>query len=123
MAIIGKIRKHSGLAVIIVGVAIAAFVIGDFVKKRARGTTDIGSVSGDVIAYSDFTSKVEETIDNQKKNSGNDKITDDETFNIRQTVWNDLVKDLVLGKEYDELGVTVSPEELFDQVQGKNPHR
>ena len=100
MAIIGKIRKHSGLAVIIVGVAIAAFVIGDFGKKRARGTTDIGSVSGEIMPYSDFTSKVEQTVENQKKNSGNDKITDDETFNIRQTVWNDMVKDLIMNKEY-----------------------
>ena len=123
MAIIGKIRKHSGLAVIIVGVAIAAFVIGNFGKKRARGTTDIGSVSGEIMPYSDFTSKVEQTVENQKKNSGNDKITDDETFNIRQTVWNDMVKDLIMNKEYDDLGLTVSPEELFDQVQGKNPHR
>jgi len=39
MAIIGSIRKHSGLAVILVGVAIAAFVIGDFGKKRMKGPT------------------------------------------------------------------------------------
>jgi len=46
MAIIGKIRKHSGLAVIIVGVAIAAFVIGDFGKKRTKGVNEIGEVNG-----------------------------------------------------------------------------
>jgi peptidyl-prolyl cis-trans isomerase D len=28
-----------------------------------------------------------------------------------------------MGEEYEELGLTVSPEELFDQVQGKQPHR
>jgi peptidyl-prolyl cis-trans isomerase D len=62
MAIIGRIRKHSGLAVIIVGVAIAAFVIGDFGKKRMKGTNEIGSVNGEAIPYPEFTNKVEESI-------------------------------------------------------------
>ena len=67
MAIIGRIRKHSGLAVIIVGVAIAAFVIGDFGKKRARGTNDIGSVNGEPIPYNDFNTKVDQTLTLQKE--------------------------------------------------------
>jgi peptidyl-prolyl cis-trans isomerase D len=123
MAIIGRIRKHSGLAVIIIGVAIAAFVIGDFGKKRAKGTNEVGSVNGEALPYQEFTNKVEESIQFQKENSGNDKITDEETYSIRQNIWNALVKEVLMQTEYDELGLTVSSDELFDQVQGKNPHR
>ena len=123
MAIIGRIRKHSGIAVIIVGVAIAAFVIGDFGKKRAKGTNEVGSVNGEALPYQEFTNKVEESIQFQKENTGNDKITDEETYSIRQNTWNTLVKNLLMQAEYDELGLTVSSDELFDQVQGKNPHR
>jgi len=123
MAIIGRIRKHSGLAVIIVGVAIAAFVVGDFGKKRMKSTNEVGSVNGEAIPYPEFTNKVEEAIQIQKDNSGSDKITDEETFSLRQNVWNTEVKDILLQEEYDELGIAVSPDELFDQVQGKNPHR
>jgi len=123
MAIIGRIRKHSGLVVIFVGVAIAAFVIGDFGKKRYKGTNDIGSVNGEVIPNMDFNAKVEEMIQMQKENSQNEKITDQETYNIRTSTWNNLVKDMIMGKEYSQLGLTVCPDELFDQVQGKNPHR
>ncbi|MEI6900278.1 MAG: SurA N-terminal domain-containing protein, partial [Bacteroidota bacterium] len=54
MAVIGKIRKHSGLVVIVVGVAIAAFVIGDFSKKRPRSVNEIGEVNGEVIPILDF---------------------------------------------------------------------
>ncbi|MEI7982876.1 MAG: SurA N-terminal domain-containing protein, partial [Bacteroidota bacterium] len=75
MAIIGKIRKHSGLAVIIVGVAIAAFVIGDFGKRRAKGTTDIGVINGESIPYSEFNKKVDQSMEAQKENSGSDKIS------------------------------------------------
>lgn len=123
MAIIGRIRKHSGLAVIIVGVAIAAFVIGDFGKKRMRGTNDIGSVNGEAIAYNDFNTKVDQALTLQKENTKNEKVTDEDTYNVRQSTWGIMVRDLLMGKEYEKLGLVVSPEELFDQVQGKNPHR
>jgi peptidyl-prolyl cis-trans isomerase D len=123
MAIIGKIRKHSGLVVIVVGVAIAAFVIGDFSKKSPRGVNEIGEVNGQVIPIVDFNTKVDESIEMQKENSKSDKITDEETYNIRQTTWNAMTREILMGNEYELLGVTVTPEELFDQVQGKNPHR
>ena len=123
MAIIGKIRKHSGLAVIIIGVAIAAFVIGDFGKKSQSGANEIGSVGGETIPIQDFNNKVEESLEIQKENSKSDKITDEETYNIRQSTWSSMVKEIIMGEEFDQLGLTVSPDELFDQVQGKNPHR
>ncbi|MCX6304199.1 MAG: SurA N-terminal domain-containing protein [Bacteroidetes bacterium] len=123
MAIIGKIRQHSGLVVIIVGVAIAAFVIGDFSKKKSRGTNDIGTVNGESIPYAEFNSKVEKNLEIQKENSGTGKISDQETYQLRQSTWTVTVKELLMGEEYEELGLTVSPEELFDQVQGKQPHR
>ena len=123
MAIIGTIRKQSGLAVIIIGVAIAAFVIGDFGKKRARGTTDIAVVNGEEIPYTDFSAKVEEAMDAQKENRGNEKISDQEAYQMRQSVYDQMIKETIMGKEYEEIGMVVSPEELFDQVQGKQPHR
>jgi peptidyl-prolyl cis-trans isomerase D len=123
MAIIGKIRKHSGLVVIVVGVAIAAFVIGDFSKKRPRSVNEIGDVNGEVIPIVDFNTKVDESIEIQKENSKSDKITDEETYNIRQSTWSAMTREILMGNEYELLGLTVTPEELFDQVQGKNPHR
>ncbi|MCX6278154.1 MAG: SurA N-terminal domain-containing protein [Bacteroidetes bacterium] len=123
MAIIGKIRKHSGLAVIIIGVAIAAFVIGDFGKKTKRGSNDIGVINGESIPYMEFNAKVEKNLESQKENSGKDKMAEQETYQIRQSTWTSTVKEILMGEEYDELGLTVTAEELFDQVQGKQPHR
>lgn len=123
MAVIQKIRNRSGLAVIIIGVAIAAFVIGDFGKQRASNVTDIGVVDGEAIPYMDFNGKVEETMELQKENTGTDRITEEQAFSIRQSTFNQMVKMIILTEEYNKLGLTVSPEELFDQVQGKNPHK
>jgi peptidyl-prolyl cis-trans isomerase D len=123
MAVIQKIRNRSGLAVIIIGIAIAAFVIGDFGKQRASNVTDIGVVDGEAIPYVDFNGKVDETMELQKENTGTDRITEEQAFSIRQSTFNQMVKTIILTEEYSKLGLTVSPEELFDQVQGKNPHK
>ncbi|MDP1622995.1 MAG: SurA N-terminal domain-containing protein [Bacteroidales bacterium] len=123
MAIIGKIRKHSGLVIVTVGVAIAAFVIGDFSKGTSGRTNDIGNVNGENIPYIEFNSKVEKNLEIQKENSGQDNMTEQESYQIRQSTWTATIKELLMDAEYEELGLTVSPEELFDQVQGKQPHR
>jgi peptidyl-prolyl cis-trans isomerase D len=80
-------------------------------------------VNGESIPYAEFNTKVEKNLEIQKENTGNDKITDQETYQLRQSTWTTTVKELLMGEEYEELGLTVSSEELFDQVQGKQPHR
>lgn len=123
MAIIGRIRKHSALAVIIVGVAIAAFVIGDFGKRRSGPTTDIGSVNGENIPYVEFNNKVEENLEMQRENSGSDKVSEDMAYQVRQNTWNSMIKGLVMDDELARLGMTVSSEELYELIQGARPHR
>lgn len=125
MAIIGKIRKRSGLLVIIIGVALAAFILGDFLKpgKRYRKLNNIGVVAGENIPYSEFAKKVEDQLANMKQRSKSDKLSADETFQARQMTWTQLVRDMVMNEEYNRLGISVSSDELFDLVQGKNPHQ
>jgi peptidyl-prolyl cis-trans isomerase D len=123
MAVIQKIRNRSGLAVIIIGIAIAAFVIGDFGKKGSGNVRDIAVVDGEQIPYMDFNNKVDETTELQKENTKSDRVTEEQAFSIRQSTFNQMVKTIILSEEYSKLGLSVSPEELFDQIQGKNPHR
>ena len=53
MGIIGSIRKHSWIAVLVVGVAIVAFIIGDIKKSRKQPT--FAKFDGDEITYDYFT--------------------------------------------------------------------
>lgn len=123
MALIGKIRKHSALLVVVIGVALAAFVLGDFVKSKPRSATDVGEVNGEEITYREFNKKFEENIENEKQNQRKENLTADENFDIRQRTWNQMVYNIIMEDEYDGLGIAVSSDELFEQVQGKNPHR
>lgn len=124
MALIGEIRKKSGLLVIVIGVALAAFVLGDFFKPgNTRQVNYIGEIDGEEILAIEFNEKVEQNVNAIKQNQGKDQLTAAELYSAKQTIWNEMLKKIILGKEYEELGIVVTPDELFEQVQGETPHR
>lgn len=121
MAVIGKIRKHYGLLVIVIGVALVAFILGDLGKSTGQRTTNVGTVDGEQISYQDFNTRYEQYVENTKQQTNNQPSNDD-LYSIRNQTWNQLVKENIMNKEFDELGLVVSPDELFDQIQGNKPH-
>ncbi len=123
MAVIGTIRKQSGLLIIIIGVALAAFVLGDFLKPGSNRTVvNVAEVMGEDITYSQFDAKYEQNLEAQKRNQNKETLSTDEVFRLKQQTWDQLIEQIVLDNEYNNLGLIVSAEELFDQLQGDNPH-
>jgi len=122
MAVIGSIRKRSGLLIIIIGVALAAFVLGDFVKTGSRKPVNVGVINGEKITYLDFEKKVEEQVELLLRQSQKENLSPKEMFQARQNAWSIISSDIILNEEYDKLGLVVSTEELDDAVRGPNPH-
>lgn len=123
MAVIGKIRKHSGLLVIVIGVALAAFILGDFAKGGGgRQTMNIGVIDGEEINISDFNARFDQNVDATKRQQQNDRLSQEDLYRLRDNTWNQLVEEQLMAKEFDELGIVVTSDELFDQIQGPNPH-
>lgn len=127
MAIIGEIRKHSGLLVGFIGVTLVLMVI--MFSKQDAGCTHrnknqpLGVVGGEKIAVTEFNRRVEENTEMQKANTGKGNLTSEESFQIRQQTWQQMVNEIVMNKQYDLLGVTVSVDELNELIRGKNPHQ
>lgn len=122
MAVIGKIRKHSLLLIIVIGVALAAFVLGDFATGTNRTTYYVGTIAGDEITINDFNRKYDENVEASKRQSQTDRIPPEELGRIRETTWTQLVQEILMAKEYERVGVSITPDELFYQIQGPNPH-
>jgi peptidyl-prolyl cis-trans isomerase D len=123
MAVIGTIRKQSGLLVIIVGLALAAFVLGDFLKPGSgRQTINIAEVYGEEIPFSVFNERYEQNLEAQKRNQNKEVLTPEEQFQLRQQTYDQIVQEIIVNKEYDKLGLEVTADELFDQIQGDDPH-
>ncbi len=126
MAAIGQIRKRSGLLIAIIGVALAAFVLGDLFKSGGQGgrqNEPVAVVNGEEISYQDFNSQAEQNIENQRQRSETGDISDQQRFSIRQQTYEQMVREILLQERYEELGIDVTKEELFELVQGDNPHQ
>jgi len=126
MAAIGQIRKHSGLIILVVGIALAAFVLGDFFKgnpNAGRQRQYVGAIDGEKISTLVFETKVNERVEATKNQRQTDKLSPQDIYQIRQGIWNEMVEDVLLAKELDKLGLTVTSEELSDQILGENPHQ
>lgn len=123
MAVIGNIRKHSTFLIIIIGVALAAFVLGDFARGGGGSReVNIGNVAGEDITIMDFNQKVDQFIQNTKQQQNKERLTSDEIYRLKEDTWKQMVREILMDKEYEALGLTVTSDELFDLVQGPNPH-
>lgn len=123
MAVIGKIREKSGLVLIVVGIAMLAFLLpSDGITNLFGGQDNSVGEIGDVeISGQEFDQKLEQAVlswENQNRTSAPTEIRDQ----LKEQVWNEIIREIVLESQFKELGLSVSPEELFDMVQGENPH-
>jgi peptidyl-prolyl cis-trans isomerase D len=134
MAVIGRIRKHSGLLVILIGIALAGFVLQDLFRKGGMGKNKaqiFAKIDGEKINKLDFDQKVEEQTKRYLQQSKKENLTSAENFQLMTSVWDQYEKDLIMQKQYEELGLaidhgtskpSISPEELNDLFFGKNRH-
>jgi len=93
MAIIGKIREKSILLVMIIGLALLAFILSDYKNMFGvnEGEYGIGHVFGE---------KIDETKFNYLKQKYGDQT------------WGFFVDSLIMNKEYDALGIIASDKEI-----------
>ena len=97
-----------------------AFILTDLMSSSNGAVTSdlvIGEIDGEDIDYQFFEERVQSTLENQRRSNPNINIDQ-----VRNSVWNQIIKETILNKEYVELGVKVGPNELFDMIQGENPY-
>jgi peptidyl-prolyl cis-trans isomerase D len=124
MPALEKIRSRSGLLIAVVGVALLAFILGDFFSSRNayRGQPDIAEVNGEKIYYVEYQQRIDEAVENMKQHLGQTSLDDRTYAQIQDQVWDQLVSKLIMNNELEKLGLTVSSEELLDMVKGNNVH-
>lgn len=120
MAAIEKIRRRSGLLIAIIGLALLAFVLQDLFQSQGRNReNNIAVIDGEKIPYQDFDALKEKNLQN-RRGSGN--LSSSETYGIINSTLDEMVKDHIMNKEYEAVGINVSTDELFDKFMGENPH-
>ena len=115
MALIGTIRKNFWFVLILLGLALAAFIIMDMTSAGNAGNTvsslTLAEVNGEPIDYREF----QQTEQSYYSSAGTD------VFGKRQTVWDFYVEKAVLQEEADAMGLNVPTDELMELQFGPTP--
>ena len=123
MAAIEKIRRRSGLLIAIIGLALLAFVLQDLFQSTGRHREyNVAVIDGEKIPYQDFEDLKNKNLANMQRNSG-ENLTSSQTYSVYNSTLEQMIKDHIMTKEYDAIGMRVTPEELYDQFVGDEPHQ
>ncbi|MDR2556254.1 MAG: SurA N-terminal domain-containing protein [Bacteroidales bacterium] len=118
MAVISKIRKHSGFLVALIGLAILGFVVQDMSRNR-NTIPPFAVVNGKDIFYDDFQTRVDELTKRYQQAQGPDiPLSPEDQEQIRVMAWQQLLNEVILENSYKKLGIAVSIEEMNDMYYG-----
>jgi peptidyl-prolyl cis-trans isomerase D len=127
MAILTKIRNRSGIAIGFVGLALVLFLISDALSSGNSifnsNTNNVGEIDGDAISYKQFEVEVAKQEAAYLERSQGQPLDDNTRQQVREQAWNTLVQEGLMTKEYSDLGISVTNEELTDMFVGDNIHQ
>ena len=126
MAILGRIRARGILLIVVVGLAMLAFIIGDFLNSGATFfhsmNSNVASVNGKKVDAMKYQAAIEQLTDVYKIEYGRSDVNEDMMAQIRTQVWESTISEMLLEEEADKLGLTVTDAELSDHIIGNNVH-
>ncbi|MFA7275006.1 MAG: peptidylprolyl isomerase [Crocinitomicaceae bacterium] len=123
MALIGKIREKSALLVIIIGVALLAFILGDW-KSFSGGRGDqigYGTISGESVDFAAYEEMAQNVTDQDKNNAAQQQkeFTQKDQDASNDKAWNYLVETTVIDKEIEALNLNVGKNEFDAYLFGR----
>ena len=128
MATLQKIRTKAGLLVaIVIGISLAAFILGDMFQGGGsslfqKDRMEVGEIDGESVQYPEYQQRVEELGEIYKMNTQQNQLDENAWVQVREQTWQEIVREIVMDDVYEDLGLAVSSDELFDMLQGANLH-
>lgn len=124
MATLQKIRSKGPLLVIVIGLALFAFIAGDAWKvlQPHQGKQDVGEVNGEVLSAQDYQKMVDELSEVIKLTNGLNSLTEDQLNNVKDQVWQSYVNNKLIAEQAKKLGLKVTDAEIQAIIeQGTHP--
>ena len=111
MAVLSKIRERSMFLIIIIGLALFAFVLdpstlGDFFNSNK--VNEIGEINGESISRQEFTQELE----SYKQKAGNG-VTE---MQASKTVWDNIVRKKIYKNQLSEAGITIGEADVWNEI-------
>jgi len=127
MASLQKIRNHGALLIAIVGLAMLAFILGDFLNSGSsffnRSRENVGVIEGQKVHYTEYEAAKDQLTEVYKIESGRSDFDEDTHAQIRNQVWNMLMMDYTLRAQAKKIGMDITTDELSELCIGENVHQ
>ena len=121
MATLEKIRSKAGLLIGVVGLALFAFIIGDFLRSGSmffrQNKEKIAVVDGQSIGIREYQDEQETMLNNYKSRAGG-SLTEDQQNQIRQMVFEEMVGTILLSEQSKRIGFGITEDERTDLLMG-----
>ena len=124
MATLQTIRSKGPLLVIVIGIALFAFIAGDAWKifQPHQGRQDVGEINGETISAQDYQKLVDEYTEVIKLTNGLSSLNETQLASVKDQVWQSYVNNKLIAEQAEELGLTVTDAEIQSIIdEGTHP--
>lgn len=126
MATLEKIRSQGVLLMVVVGLALLAFIVGDFLNSGStyfhESKANVAEINGKRVKVVDYMAAIDQLTEVYKIEFGESNMNEEMTEQIRQSVWESTVREKLLDAETKAIGMEVTKQELYDLILGNNIH-
>ena len=127
MATLQSIRNHGTILLVVVGVAMLAFILGDFLNSGSsffnKNRENVAEIAGHQVHYTEYEAAKEQLQEVYKIETGTNDINEDLTIQLRNQAWQMMLMDYTLREQAKEIGMDVTADELSELCIGANPHQ
>lgn len=128
MSAIQFLRERAGVVIsVIIGFSLILFVVSDLVgngrrqRQKEKEYYELGKIAGDYVSYQEYETRIQNIAEIYKL-SGQQNLDESTVEQIREQVWQQIIREKVQDNSYEKLGVGVSTEEVDEMVLSDNPH-
>lgn len=126
MATLEKIRSKGILIIIVVGIALISFIVGDFLTQGAtvtgRSRERVAEINREKINIAEYQEMLNQITIFQKYESGQPEIDEQTMSQMRAYIWDQMIAERLLWAQAKKLGLEVTTEELSERLIGNNIH-
>ncbi len=127
MATLERIRSKGVLLLIVIGIALLAFIVGDFLNNSSswfrQSQENIAEINGETVKIQEYQALIDQLTEVYKVEYNLSTVDENAIIQIRQTVWENILKTNLLESEAAKIGLTVNQKELESLTIGDNPHQ
>ncbi|WP_341834058.1 SurA N-terminal domain-containing protein [Chitinophaga pollutisoli] len=125
MSVIQKIRdKYAVWIIVLICLAIVSFLLQDvfFGRSGMSQSNVVGKVNGEELTIADYQRRIEFTTDQMRQRMPGQTFDEEAQQYFREEAWNGFLRENIMAKQYEALGIVVTDAELVDAYSVNNPH-